>query len=77
MEKVKFIALLPLITADVADKIMSKYKFDEDKAISEFSKSQLYALLENEETKIWQYSTEMLLDLYNRELSGNLILPEV
>ena len=77
MEKERFDAMLPMITADIIDRIIKKYGLSEDKAISDFDKSQVYALLENEGTKVWQYSTDMLLELYGRELNGNLILPQV
>lgn len=77
MDNRRFEAILPMITADLSDKIMQKYSLCEDKALSDLDKSQVYALLENEATKIWQYSTDMLLDLYDREVCGNLTLPGV
>jgi len=77
LDKKIFDAMLPMITADLIDKIMRKYGLSEDRAISEFDKSQIYSLLENEETKVWYYSTDMLLELYDRELNGNLTWPEV
>ena len=33
--------------------------------------------LEKEETKVWQYSSLMLAELFNEERSGRLVLPEV
>jgi len=40
-------------------------------------RSGLYAALEKEETKVWQYSTEKLYDLYLEEKqTGKLELPE-
>lgn len=30
-----------------------------------------------EETKVWQYSTVMLVQLFNEERPGSLVLPEV
>ena len=77
MDKKRFDAMLPMITADLSNRIMQKYNLGEDKALSDLDKSQVYALLENEATKVWQYSTDMLLELYDREINGNLILPEV
>ena len=34
-------------------------------------------LPEKEETKVWQYSSLMLVELFNEEQSGRLVLPEV
>ena len=77
MDKKRFEAMLPMITADLSNKIIQKYNLCEDEALSGLDKSQVYALLENEETKMWQYSTDMLLELYDREMQGSLILPGV
>jgi hypothetical protein len=39
--------------------------------------SKLYALLEQEDTKLWHYSVEKLFDLYQSEVEhGKLDLPE-
>lgn len=77
MDKAKFEAMLPLITSDIVYKITQKYGIDEDQALNDFSKSELFALLSDEETKVWQYSGDMMVELYDRELNGNLVLPEV
>lgn len=77
MSKEKFEAILPIITAEVISRIMEKYNLGEDQAIMAFHKSKLYELLEREDTKVWQYSSEMLLELFERERNGELILPEV
>jgi hypothetical protein len=77
MDKDKFAAMLPIITADILDKLMKKYRIDEDTALLDFSKSQLFHLLSDEKTKVWQYSSDMIVELYGGELSGSLVLPEV
>ena len=43
----------------------------------EFSQVEAHAFLEKEETKVWQYSTLMLVQLFNEERAGGLVLPEV
>lgn len=77
MTKERFTALMALITPDIISKIMDKYGYDEDKAMSLFHKSELYRLLEIEETKIWQYSSYMMVELFDREMNGHLEFPEV
>ena len=68
---------MAMITPDIISKIMEKYNLDEDKAIASFHKSELYKMLEKEDTKVWQYSSEMIVELFDREKNGNLEFPEV
>ena len=77
MDELKFEAILPIIIAALVDMIKSKEKTTDEKAIDSLYQSELYTALENEETKVWQYSTEKLYDLYFQEKSaGKLDLPE-
>lgn len=69
--------LLYCITANVTAKIMEMNGWSEDVAFERFTQSKLYAYLENEETKVWQYSSLMLAQLFNEERAGRLSLPEV
>lgn len=77
MDKDKFSALMTMITPDIISKLMEKYGLDENKAISLFNKSDIYKALEREETKLWQYSSEMIVELFDREMNGKLEFPEV
>lgn len=77
MNKNRFAALMAMITPDIISKIMDTYGLDEDKAMALFHKSELYKALEKEDTKVWQYSSEMIVELFNRELNGKLDFPEV
>lgn len=77
MNKERFTALMAAITPDIISKIMDKYGLDEDTAMSMFHKSEVYKDLEREETKVWQYSSYMVVELFDRELHGNLEYPEV
>ena len=44
----------------------------------DFSAQKLYAALEQEETKVWQYSTEMLYSLFEQEeQTGSICYPDV
>ena len=77
MDRGTFEALLPVITAHLADRISTVENISEDKAIEMLYATGLYASLENEDTKVWQYSTEMLYELYQSEkATGKLELPE-
>jgi hypothetical protein len=70
MDMKKFEALLPLIAAALVDKIMTADGLSEDAAMEKLYVSELYAALEKEETKLWQYSVPMLFTLYASESSG-------
>lgn len=77
MDKNMFDAIFPVITASLADKIMTQYGIPEDKALMNLYESELYAALENEATKVWQYSVKKLFDLYkNEKQNGRLELPK-
>jgi len=77
MDKNKFDAIFPIIIASLADKIMTEYNMPEDTALMNLYETELYTVLENEETKVWQYSVEKLFDLYkNEKQNGSLELPE-
>ena len=77
MNKDRFTALMAMLTSDIISKIVEKYDLDEDKAIALFHRSELYKTLEKEDTKVWQYSSEMIVELFDRELNGELEFPEV
>ena len=72
-----FETLLYSITAAVVNEIMKKTHWSEDQAMERFTKSKVYSYLENENTKVWQYSATMLAELFEEERSGEMRLPEV
>jgi len=77
MDKLKFDSIFPIIISHLTGKIAKETNLTEDAAIAELYRSGLYAALEKEETKVWQYSTEKLFDLYLEEKqTGKLELPE-
>ncbi|MDR2428320.1 MAG: hypothetical protein LBD62_00760 [Candidatus Margulisbacteria bacterium] len=77
MDKEKFAALMPVITADLIQTIIAKDNLPPTTALQRLYHSKLYAALDNEATKVWQYSTEKLFALFSAEQnSGELILPE-
>ena len=77
MNERSYETLLYCITANVIAKIMESNGWSENEAMERFTKSKLYSYLEKEETKVWQYSSYMLAELFNEERSGRLSLPEV
>ncbi|MDR3289093.1 MAG: hypothetical protein LBT22_06655 [Peptococcaceae bacterium] len=77
MEKNKFAAILPILVGGLTNKIIAETGVSEDEAFDKLYNSELYATLENEETKVWTYSVPKLFDLYQAEITtGKLDLPE-
>lgn len=78
MEQREFTAIMPFICADLANTIAEKEGLSEIEAISKLYASELYALLEQEDTKLWHYSTLMLYELYRQgETNGIIEFPDV
>ncbi len=74
----QFQAIMPVICADLAHMIAEKQGLPEIDAIKALYDSALYAALEQEETKVWQYSTPMLYTLFVQEQqTGNIRFPDV
>ena len=77
MDKAQFDALLPFIITDLMQKIINRKNISQDEAFSQLYGSMLYRILDEEETKVWHYSTEKLFQLFDEEITtGNLELPE-
>ena len=78
MGQEQFIAIMPYISADLIDMISKKKGITENEAISKLYASKLYSDLEREDTKIWQYSTDMLYSLFEQEeRTGTITYPDV
>ena len=78
MGQEQFIAIMPYISADLVSLIGEKKNISEDEALTVLYSSKLYSLLENEETKVWQYSTQMLYSLFEQEENtGSIEFPDV
>ena len=78
MSQEKFNAMMPVISADIIYTIIAKQNVTENEAIKLLYTSKLYAALEQEETKIWQYSTPMLYSLLEQEWETGMIrFPDV
>ena len=78
MSREQFIAIMPYISGDLINMIAKKQGLDEDEALSKLYESKLYADIEQEETKVWQYSTDMLYSLFEQEeKTGTILYPDV
>ena len=78
MNQEQFVAIMPYISTDLASMIAEKQNMSEEDAVKKLYSSKLYAMLEQEETKVWHYSTPMLYSLFEQEeQNGNIQFPDV
>ena len=78
MSREQFAAILPYICADLIYMIVKNKKISEAEAIMRLYTSKLYAILEQEETKLWHYSTKMLYSMFEQEeQTGTIRYPDV
>lgn len=78
MEQEQFEVIIPYISTDLVALIAEKEHITEKEAIKKLYASKLYAVLENEDTKLWHYSTQMLYSLFEQEeKDGVIIFPDV
>ncbi len=78
MGQEQFAAIMPIICSDLIATIVLRQDISEEDAIRKLYTSKLYAALEQEDTKVWQYSTDMLYELLDEENeSGSLQFPDV
>lgn len=78
MRQEQFTAIMPYISADLIEMISCKQSVSGEEAIRKLYASRLYADLEQEDTKVWQYSTPMLYSLYEQEQNtGTIQYPDV
>lgn len=77
MEKNKFEAILVLLVPQVIQFIIECYSYDEVTAAKEFYHSKVYAVLEQEDTKLWHFSALTLFHMFDEEKkTGTFIFPE-
>ncbi len=73
MSENQLAVLLPHMVSVVAGRIAEFYHVSDDEAIRQLYQSQLYAMLEQEETKVWQFSTVKLFELYKEEMENGVL----
>jgi hypothetical protein len=73
----KLSALLAIINPPIVQLIMDNRKLTNIEAATLLYNSALYAMLENEESKLWHLSSLTLYELFEEELaSGSINYPE-
>ena len=73
----EFEAILPFKVEGVVELLIKERNMPLEDALEYLYSSQLYALLEREDTKMWYYSPQMLLHLLeNEKKTGELTLPQ-
>ena len=78
MEQEQFVLMMSNISASLIAKIAQKQNISDQEALEKLYSSNLYSLLEQEDTKVWQYSTDMLYNLFEQEQqTGKLSFPDV
>lgn len=77
MEKKKLEAMLILLVPQVIHLITENYLYDEVTASKEFYDSDVYSLLEQEDTKLWHLSPLTLFHMFDEEKkTGRITFPE-
>lgn len=78
MNKEQFEAMMPPIVENLVAMIADKQNTSEDEAITKLYSSKLYAMLEQEDMKVWYYSTLTLYEmLVEEEATGKFEFPDV
>jgi len=73
----EFDGILPVIVSGLAQKITAAESLDEETVLSKLYASNLYALLEQEDTGVWQFSVPYLYEKYKEESeTGQIIFPD-
>lgn len=77
MNDEKFTAVMGVLVEQVVHLITENYEYDELTASNVFYNSEVYALLEQEETKLWHFSPLTLFNMFDEEQkTGRFTLPE-
>ena len=77
MEEKQLHGILTLIVPQLIALIAEKQKMDELQATEELYQSELYALLEDEDTKLWHLSPLTLYEMFAEEKqTGQITFPE-
>lgn len=77
MNNEKFSAIMGLIVPEIIRLVTENCPSDEVTASREFYRSQVYASLEQEETKLWHFSPLTLYNMFDEEQkNGSFIFPE-
>ena len=77
MGEEKFGAVMGVLVEQIVHLITENYAYDEMIASNEFYNSKVYALLEQEDTKLWHFSPLTLFNMFDEEKQrGTFTFPE-
>lgn len=77
MSAEKFSAVMGILVEQIVHLIAERRAYDEVTAANKFYSSKTYALLEQEDTKLWHFSPLTLFHLFDAEQkTGTFELPE-
>lgn len=77
MEREKFNAVMGVLVPQIIGLITKNFGDSEISAINMFYASQVYSILEKEETKLWHLSPLTLYNMYAEERNtGSFVIPE-
>lgn len=78
MNREQFDSLLSVIVVDLIGTIINALHLETRQAMEILYNSHLYSLLEEEDTKLWQFSTPRLMLLLKQEIdTGKIEFPDV
>ena len=77
MDQKKFEAMMILLVPQIIQLVVENDRYDEVTASKKIYGSDLYALLEQEDTKLWHLSALTLYHMFSEEQrTGNILFPE-
>ena len=65
--------ILTILIPGIIEEIISNDNVSESEAIMSFYNSELYSVLEDDETKLWHLSAKALYELYKQEKTTGII----
>lgn len=77
MGEEQFCIIMGILVPQIISLIIENYGYDEIVAANEFYGSNLYAILEQEDTKLWHFSPLTLFNMFDEEKkTGSFEFPE-
>jgi len=77
MEDLKFEAIMTILVPQVIQLVVENYSVDEITASKAFYESKVYALLEQDDTKLWHLSPLSIFNMFDEEQkTGAFEIPE-
>ncbi len=78
MDEKQFLVMIPMISSSLCAMIAKEQGIPESEAANKLYNSKLYEYLEDEEMKVWRYSTPTLYSLFLQgEKAGRIEFPDV